>query len=217
MDSNLETRLKEAVKKVCPEVLGLRHQLHQFPELAGEEHQTAALIRNTLAGSRIQLLKPFLKTDVVGLLQGRKPGRNVTLRADMDALPLLEKNNFAHASKIKGCMHACGHDGHTAMLLGAARVLEQFTGDFAGSVRFVFQPGEEVAALGKDCWQLAPYPNMGAEDFAYYLQKHRGAMFWIGLGEKYWSLHNPNFDFNDRVIRNGVLFLAGCALDSLAI
>ena len=150
MNTEMDARLKGIVDKICPEIVELRHHLHQNPELAGEEYQTAAFIRKTLSGTRVRVLKPFLKTDTVGILKGCKPGRNVTLRADIDALPLLEKNTFSHVSKIKGCMHACGHDGNTAVLLGVTKVLEHFTPEFCGTVRFVFQPGEEVAALGKE-------------------------------------------------------------------
>jgi len=386
----MDKKLKTLVERVCPEVIELRHRLHRNPELAGEEYQTAALIRKTLAGTRIRALKPFLKTDVVAILKGRKPGRNVTLRADIDALPLVEKSGLPYASKNPGCMHACGHDGHTAILLGVAKVLEQFTDEWSGTIRFVFQPGEEVAALGKDLvasgalkdprpdmifalhgwpgisegvihsrtgifmaasgffklviqgkgahgsrpdlaidpilvgtriveafaalarevspfesatlsicrfhggnnsnvipdtveiegtvryldknmggklvarmkqlaqglcssmgatchfiytepyiplvnhgravalgqrvterllgkaqWQAAQNPSMGGEDFAFYLKHHYGAMFHLGLGEKACGLHNPHFDFNDRVIRNGILLLAGCTLEVL--
>lgn len=107
-------------------------------------------MRRELSGTSVQLLPPFLKTDVVGLLRGAGAGRNVTLRADMDALPILEQPQLPYRSQRPGLMHACGHDGHTAMLVGAARVLDVLRDEWAGSVRLVFQPGEEIAALGRD-------------------------------------------------------------------
>ena len=391
MDKALESKLKAAVDLIIPEVVALRHWLHQHPEIACAEHETSARIRKTLTHTHARTLKPFLGTDVVAVLHGRKPGRHVALRADMDALPLAEKTELPYASANAGLMHACGHDGHTAILLGTASVLDQLRAEFDGTVRFVFQPGEEVVAagqalvasgalgkrgpdmifalhgspglaegmltsrsgvlmaaagffkltiqgkgahgsrpetavdpiligarvvealaalprevsalqsavvsvcrfaggsngnvipdtaeiegtvryldrsvgrklpprirrlaqglcssmgatcqfsyrepyrptvnhadavklgrqiaehlLGKRMWQETKQPSMGGEDFSYYLQKHPGAMFWLGMGEKSSGLHNPHYDFNDRAIRNGILFLAGCALEALA-
>ncbi|MHC4872224.1 MAG: M20 metallopeptidase family protein [Planctomycetota bacterium] len=144
-------KIIETVKSILPQVTELRHTIHQNPELAGKEFKTSELIRKTLSGGSIKLLDPFLETDVVGILEGEAgDGGNVTLRADIDALPLQENTGVEYASQTQGCMHACGHDGHTAMLLGAALALEKLKSEFKGSVRFVFQPGEEIAALGKD-------------------------------------------------------------------
>ena len=137
------------VDRIIPEITAIRHHIHQYPELAGDEYQTSALVRKIMQRTAASVLPPFLQTDVVALLNGATPGRNVTLRADMDALPLQELNELSYKSTIPGLMHACGHDAHTSMLLGAALVLDQLRGHFAGSVRFVFQPGEEVAALGR--------------------------------------------------------------------
>ncbi len=142
--------VKNTVKEIIPEIIELRHRLHQIPEIAGKEYKTSALVRETLAGSNIDLLEPFIGTDVVGLLRGSADGRSVALRADMDALPQTELNNLAYNSTHPGMMHGCGHDGHTALLLGTAMVLDKLHDRFNGSVRFVFQPGEEIAALGKD-------------------------------------------------------------------
>ena len=109
-----------------------------------KEFETSALVREELAGTSIVLDPPYLETDVVGMLMGGREGKNVTLRADMDALPLDEKTGAEYQSQNAGVMHACGHDGHTSMLLCAARVLDELKEDLCGSVRFVFQPGEEV-------------------------------------------------------------------------
>lgn len=137
------------VDAVLPDMIGLRRHIHANPEIALQEHNTSALVRKTLNKNGIHTLDPFLGTDVVAMIHGGKQGRNVTLRADMDALPLQEKTGLAYQSKTDGLMHACGHDGHTATLIGAALVLNQLTESFDGSVRFVFQPGEEVAAAGR--------------------------------------------------------------------
>jgi amidohydrolase len=138
------------ISKIIPSITEIRHQLHQHPQLAGQEYFAAGLIRQVLGTTAVELAKPYLETDVVGLLKARKAGPNVTLRADIDALPLKEVNNLPYCSQNEGVMHACGHDGHTALVLGAALVLTQLVDKLQGSVRFVFQPGEEVAAMGKE-------------------------------------------------------------------
>lgn len=391
MDLKILQRLNVEIDRILPEITRIRHILHQNPEIAVQEYKTAALIRKTLKNTDIRLLEPFLETDVVGILEGKDKGKNVTLRADIDALPMQEKTGLPYASQTDGLMHACGHDGHTAMLLGAALVLNIFRNEFNGSVRFVFQPGEEIVAAGKDlvangalqdpqpdavaalhAWpgigegviasrpgvllaaadffkvlvqgrgahgarpensidpvltaarvveglqavvsrninvldpavlsvcricggtnsnvipdsvelegttryfrpelgkQIAadmeriikgvcdsmgasyefsyetPYiptinhaaivdigkkiaeevlgpefwhelenPSMGGEDFSYYIREYPGAMFRIGMGRERAALHNTSFDFNDKALKNGVLFLAAFALDVL--
>ena len=150
MDSRMIQQLNSEIKRILPEIVEIRHTLHQNPEIALKEYKTAELIRKTLKSTRIRLLKPFLETDVVAILDGKKKGKNITLRADIDALPIQEKTGLPYASKNDGFMHACGHDGHTAMLMGTALVLSKFKDELNGSVRFVFQPGEEIVAAGKD-------------------------------------------------------------------
>jgi hippurate hydrolase len=392
-DSASIQQLKSKIDKIVPSMVKVRHTIHQNPEIALKEFDTSALVRKLLREAGIEALKPFLETDVVAMVKGKKPGKNVTLRADIDALPLLEKTGLPYASKRRGTMHACGHDGHTAMLLGAALVLNGLREAFSGSVRFVFQPGEEIVAAGKrlvnkgalrdpradavfalhawagmplgavaskpgallaasdfftvevkgkgahgsrpedsidpiltaariieslqsivsrevsslepvvvsvcriaggtngnvipDSVEIegttrylrpelkqdiynsikrivkgvcdsmgasfslkydSPYiptindermvalgkkvalrvlgtekwfdlasPSMGAEDFSYYLQKSPGAMFRLGVGEKSASLHNSHFDFNDKAMAAGILFLVSLALEILHV
>jgi amidohydrolase len=150
MDIKLLQQLSTNIDAILPGIVAIRHTLHQTPEIALKENKTAELIRKTLKTTGIRPLEPFLETDVVAILQGKKKGKNITLRADMDALPIQEKTGLPYASKSAGFMHACGHDGHTAMLIGAALVLSKFENELKGSVRFVFQPGEEIVAAGKD-------------------------------------------------------------------
>jgi amidohydrolase len=127
----------------APDMAAWRHDLHAHPETAFEEHRTADAVARLLQSFGIAVARGLARTGVIGTLQGARPeGPAIALRADMDALPILEKNGFAHASTHPGRMHACGHDGHTAMLLGAARYLAE-TRNFAGTVHFVFQPAEE--------------------------------------------------------------------------
>jgi hippurate hydrolase len=390
-DATSIQNLKTQIARIVPDMVKVRRTIHQNPEIALKEFDTSALIRKLLKEPGIKVLKPFLETDVVAVVQGKKPGKNVTLRADIDALPLLEKTGAPYASKRKGFMHACGHDGHTAMLLGAALLLNRMRDQLNGSVRFVFQPGEEIVAAGKelvargalrnprpdavfalhawagmplgtvaskpgamlaasdfftvevkgkgahgsrpedsidpiltvarivdalqsvvsrevsslepvvvsvcriaggtngnvipdsaeiegttrylrpelkqkiesairrivkgvcdsmgatfdfkyespyiptinddrmaalgkavasrvlgpDKWFDLTNPSMGAEDFSYYLRKYPGAYFRLGMGEKSAPLHNSHFDFNDKAIASGILFLVSLALEVL--
>ena len=134
---------------VLPELLAqseamrvLRRDLHAHPELCFQEERTSAVIARTLSAWGIEVHRGLGKTGVVGVIEGRPGRRAIGLRADIDALPMTEHNQFAHASRHPGRMHACGHDGHTAMLLSAAQHLAT-TRDFDGRVILVFQPAEE--------------------------------------------------------------------------
>jgi hippurate hydrolase len=125
------------------EMAAWRRDIHRHPETAFEEKRTADIVAARLEAFGIEVHRGLAGTGVVGTLQGRHEGRRaIGLRADMDALDIHELNDFAHRSQNDGKMHACGHDGHTAMLLGAARYLAE-TRNFAGTVHFIFQPAEE--------------------------------------------------------------------------
>jgi amidohydrolase len=132
------------------ELTAIRRDLHAHPELGFEEHRTAEIVARELDRLGIEYHNHVGKTGVVGVIRGQRgdSGRAIGLRADMDALPMHEENDFPHVSRFKGRMHGCGHDGHTTMLLGAARYLAA-TRQFAGTVYLIFQPGEEGFAGGK--------------------------------------------------------------------
>jgi amidohydrolase len=123
-------------------VLELRRTIHRHPELGFEEHETAALVERELDSLEIRHRR-VAKTGVIGYIEGGAPGRVVALRADMDALPVSERTGLAFASQIDGKMHACGHDAHTAMLLGAARLLAARREQLQGTIVLLFQPAEE--------------------------------------------------------------------------
>jgi amidohydrolase len=125
-----------------PDMTAWRRDLHAHPELGFAEHRTSDVIAAKLAEWGIEVHRGIAKTGVVGVLRAGNSGRTIGLRADMDALPMQEANGFAHRSTIDGRMHACGHDGHTSILLGAARYLAE-TRNFDGTVHFLFQPAEE--------------------------------------------------------------------------
>ena len=119
-----------------------RRDIHMNPELGFQESRTSAMVARQLESFGIEVHREVGRTGLVGVLRNGSSSRSVGLRADMDALPIEEGNSFAHKSRNAGCMHACGHDGHTAMLLGAAKYLAQ-TRNFDGTVNFIFQPAEE--------------------------------------------------------------------------
>ncbi|HEY3676929.1 MAG TPA: amidohydrolase, partial [Candidatus Tumulicola sp.] len=123
-------------------VVELRRAIHRRPELGFEERETAALIERELDALDIEHRR-LAGTGVVGIVRGGRPGKVAALRADMDALPIDERTGLPFASEVAGAMHACGHDAHTAMLLGAARVLREGRDAFEGSAVLIFQPAEE--------------------------------------------------------------------------
>lgn len=145
-------RLLLQAERVQPEVIAWRRHLHRYPELSFEEHRTAIYIEETLRGfGRLEVSRPT-PTSVMGRLRGPRPGRILAIRADIDALPIQETSGVPFTSEHEGVMHACGHDGHTAMALGVARVLTQLWDElnWAGEVRFLFQHAEELPPGGAD-------------------------------------------------------------------
>ena len=134
----------EPGQAVLDEVVDTRRHLHAYPEIGFEEHETTRLIRERLGAAGVELGDCPTATGAVGVLSGGRPGRTVLLRADIDALPILEESGVGFQSAIEGRMHACGHDGHTAILLGVARALAERREDLPGSYVFLFQPAEEI-------------------------------------------------------------------------
>ena len=128
---------------LAEQVIALRRDFHRHPELGFQEHRTAGIIAERLGALGYQVITGIGGTGVVGVLKGSKPGRTIMLRADMDALPLLEEYASAYRSTIDGAMHACGHDGHVAILLGAAALIADRKDEIAGTVCLLFQPAEE--------------------------------------------------------------------------
>ncbi|TDT99278.1 hippurate hydrolase [Azorhizobium sp. AG788] len=131
------------IEAFADDLVAIRRDIHAHPEIGFEEVRTSALVAEKLASWGVEVHRGIGKTGVVGVLHGAKgPGRRIGLRADMDALPMDEATNLSFSSKYPGKFHGCGHDGHTTMLLGAARYLAS-NNDFAGTVHFIFQPAEE--------------------------------------------------------------------------
>jgi amidohydrolase len=155
-NSALDARIATLAAAEQAKVVAWRRDLHEHPELGNEETRTAQLIATQLKSLGLEVQTGVGRTGVVGILRGGKPGRVVALRADMDGLPLTETTGLAFASTVKstylgqpvGVMHACGHDTHVAMLLGAAEVLSQVKRDLPGTIKFIFQPAEEGSLPG---------------------------------------------------------------------
>ena len=154
----LQQKLKSAADKIETKSIEWRRHLHQFPELSNREFKTAKMIADHLRSLGIEIQENVAKTGVVGILKGGKPGPVIGLRADMDALPVLERTNLSFASKQKSeyngqevsVMHACGHDTHVAMLMSVAEILAGVKKELKGTVKFVFQPAEEGAPEGEE-------------------------------------------------------------------
>lgn len=139
----LKENIKDLSKKYAEEFIQIRHHLHQHPELSYHEFETSKFIQNKLSGFRIDF-EVLATTGVVGIIKGKNPENKViALRADMDALPILEQNEVDYRSKNEGVMHACGHDVHTTCLLGAAKILNELKDEWEGTIKLIFQPGEE--------------------------------------------------------------------------
>lgn len=143
------SKIQQRSEELFSEINAIRQHLHQHPELSFEEHKTSEFIQSILKKFNIPFKTGFVKTGIVALIEGKNPGKKtILLRADMDALPIEEKNTTSYASKNKGVMHACGHDVHSACALGAAIILNELKNEFEGTIKIMFQPGEEVLPGG---------------------------------------------------------------------
>jgi amidohydrolase len=142
--------IRAAAERLAPGVVATRRQLHQQPELSNREEKTGRFVAEKLRALGIEVRYPVAKTGAVGVLRGGKPGGVVALRSDMDALPIEETSELPFKSQVKGVMHACGHDAHMAILLGAAEVLAGLKARLPGTVVFLFQPAEEGAPSGEE-------------------------------------------------------------------
>ena len=139
----LKEKIQQLAKTYADEFIAVRHHIHANPELSYKEFETSKFVQEKLKGWNIPF-EVIATTGVVGLIKGKNPDKKViALRADMDALPILEENDVPYKSKNPGVMHACGHDVHTTCLLGAAKILNELKDEWEGTVKLIFQPGEE--------------------------------------------------------------------------
>lgn len=137
-------KIKQLAKEITPDVIKIRRHIHANPELSYQEFSTAQFVANELRNIGLSPTEKVAETGVVALIKGKNPeSRTIALRADMDALPITEENDVPYKSTKEGVMHACGHDVHTASLLGTARILYKLREEFEGTIKLIFQPGEE--------------------------------------------------------------------------
>ncbi len=175
----MKQALLDETAAIAPQVIAWRRHLHMHPEQAFAEHETAQFIHDRLVEiGGLDITRPTA-TSVVAELRGGKPGRRIAVRADIDALPILEENDIAYRSTREGSMHACGHDGHTSIALGLVSLLARHRADLTGTVRFIFQHAEELApggaeelvqkgvmdgvesVIGLHLWSTMPYGQIG--------------------------------------------------------
>ncbi len=141
---NLKNKIQSLAKAYLSETTDIRRHIHANPELSFEEYNTSNFIADKLKQYNIPFKQGYVKTGIVAIIEGKNPSKRcVALRADIDALPIIEINDVAYKSKNIGVMHACGHDVHTASVLGAAKILNELKGEFEGTIKLIFQPGEE--------------------------------------------------------------------------
>lgn len=186
-------KMDEVIASVFGEVVSWRRYLHSHPELSFQETQTAQFVYEKLQSFGDLVISRPTKTSVVASLKGQLPGKSIALRADMDALPILEKNDIEYVSQNPGVMHACGHDGHTAMLLGAAKVLVQFKDQLTGEIRFIFQHAEEKPPGGARELVAAGVIDGIDEIFGLHLNTNL-AVGQIGLKDKEFLANTDTFD-----------------------
>ncbi|MCX5906904.1 MAG: amidohydrolase [Deltaproteobacteria bacterium] len=145
----MEGSVKNKIGEMKDWLIEIRRTIHMHPELMFEEVKTADLVAEWLSHFGLQVQRGVAKTGVVGLLEGTRGGKTVAIRADMDALPLEEANQVPYRSKVNGKMHACGHDAHTTILLGVARLFSSLQDRVKGNIKWIFQPAEEGGGGGK--------------------------------------------------------------------
>jgi amidohydrolase len=143
--------VRPSVRKLARDLVALRRDLHRHPELSWQERRTQEVVLDRLRAWGLEDARPIADTGATALVRGARPGRTLLWRADMDALPIQERNEVEYASEVPSVMHACGHDGHVAIALGLARLIHEKRRSLAGSVRFVFQPAEESAGGARRC------------------------------------------------------------------
>ncbi|MFN8589962.1 MAG: amidohydrolase [Thermomicrobiales bacterium] len=182
------TALRDDIDEILPGVVADRRDFHEHPELANQEVRTAGIVAERLRALGVEDIRTGIaSTGVTGLIRGRKPGpgRTVLLRADMDALPIPEENDVEYRSQNPGVMHACGHDAHTAMLLGVTRLLLDRRDEFAGTVKVLFQPAEEFPPGGAkpmiDAGVLDD-PKVDAAFGQHIAQEHPVGEIWVRTG-----------------------------------
>ncbi|MDR2009196.1 MAG: amidohydrolase [Bacteroidales bacterium] len=143
MSQDIIKVIKEKSQNILPLIINVRRHIHKFPELSFQEIETAKYIKSILTDYKIEIDESFGENTAIGIIRGKKTGKNIALRADIDALPINEENNTEYSSTKPGIMHACGHDAHAASLIGTAIILKELSNFIKGNIILIFQPAEE--------------------------------------------------------------------------
>lgn len=196
MEGQLINRIQELAKENFEEILSIRRHIHQNPELSFKEFKTSQFIQSKLEEFGVEYKSGYVETGIVAMIKGKNPeSKTLALRADMDALPIQEENEVAYKSQNEGVMHACGHDVHSSSLLGVAKILQELKDEFEGTIKLIFQPGEEklpggaslmikegvlenpspTAIIGQHVFPDLPYGKVG----------FRGGMYMASCDELY--------------------------------
>jgi amidohydrolase len=191
-----DAEIKVLAERIAPQVVTMRRALHAYPELSNREERTGRFIAERLRALGVEVRYPVARTGVVGVLRGGQPGPAVALRADIDALPMEEKTGLSFESQVKGVMHACGHDAHTAMLLGTAEVLAGLKARLPGTVVLLFQPAEEGAPEGEEGGAPLMVKEGALDDpkVSAVFGLHVGS--WVSMGQAGWT-DGPLFASSD--------------------
>ncbi len=156
---DLVEQVIELSNKYEKEIINIRRQIHENPELSFKEFKTSEIVANEMMKLGLEVTKNLVETGVLAIMKGKEEGKTLLLRADMDALPIDEAVDIKFKSRVKNVMHACGHDVHTANLIGVAKILKDLKNEFNGTIKFLFQPGEEKGGGGKKMVQLGILTN----------------------------------------------------------
>lgn len=140
----MKNRIKELAQQYAPDFIAIRHHIHSHPELSFQEHETSRFLQQKLDEFGVSYTSGIAGTGIIAMVEGKNPSsRTIAIRADIDALPITEANDVPYRSQNNGVMHACGHDVHTTCILGATRILQELQHEFEGTIKVLFQPGEE--------------------------------------------------------------------------
>jgi amidohydrolase len=191
-----DAEIEAAAERLAPQIVTVRRDLHAHPELSNREERTGRLVAERLRAQGLEVRYPVAKTGVVGVLRGGQPGPVVAMRADIDALPIEEKTDLSFKSQVKGVMHACGHDAHTAMLLGTVEVLASLKDRLPGTVVFLFQPAEEGPPEGEEggAALMVKEGALDAPKVDAVFGLHVGS--WVSMGQAGWT-DGPLFASSD--------------------
>ena len=211
-------QIKEAADQIFDEIVAIRRDIHRHPEIGRKEVRTAGIIRDKLKEYGVDRIETPCPTAVIGIIEGTKaPGKCIALRSDIDALPVQEETGLPFASEIPGTMHACGHDMHASMLLGAAEILCRMRDQFCGTVKLIFQPSEDTLPGGaKELVEQGVMENPHV-DAIIGMEKVPGAVALLGVRNEacnaVWPQHSGKYCVDESALLSGAMLYTQVAMD----